>query len=54
MEEAGLLLTPFQTAFVAHVVLCSPGWPRTYYVAEDDLGILILLPPTLKYWKYLV
>lgn len=26
-------------------VSCNPSWPRTYYAAENDTGLLILLPP---------
>lgn len=25
--------------------LCNPGWPQTYYVAEDDPELLTLLLP---------
>lgn len=29
-----------------------PGWPLLYYVAEDDVELLILLPPLPTYWDY--
>ena len=31
--------------FFFEILLCNPGWPLTPYVAEDDLGFLILLLP---------
>lgn len=30
--------------------LCSPGWPQTYYVAEEGLELLILWLPPLECW----
>lgn len=29
--------------FLSDRASCSPGWPQTYYVVKDDLGLLILL-----------
>ena len=31
---------------------CSPGWPLTHYVAEDDLELQILLPPPPNCWDH--
>lgn len=31
-------------------VSCSPAWPSTQFVAEDDLKLLILLLPFLLFW----
>ena len=33
-------------------VSCSPGWPQTHYVAEDDLELLTLCPPLPKCEEY--
>lgn len=33
---------------VSHV----PGWPRTCYVAKDDLELPVLVPPLLEGWDY--
>lgn len=29
---------------------CSPGWPQIHYTFEDDLELLILLPPVHECW----
>lgn len=35
--------------FCFEIVSCSPGWPQAYFVAEVELGLLIiLLPQSLK------
>lgn len=33
------------------MVLCSPGWPWTHYLAEDELKLLIPLPPSPTCWN---
>lgn len=44
------LLTLFWFGFRG--VLCSPGWPPSPCVAEDDVKSLILLPLLLARWDY--
>lgn len=34
------------------MALSSPGWPRTYYVAENDTEFEIYLLLPLKCWDY--
>lgn len=45
--KVGVFLEP-PTSFLK--VSCSPAWPHTQYVAEDDAGLLI--PPTLLEWSH--
>ena len=33
-------------------LLFSPGWPGTHYGVEDDLELLIPLPPHPEGWDY--
>jgi hypothetical protein len=33
-------------------VSCSPGWPQTCFIAEDDFELLILLPTSPKVRDY--
>lgn len=32
--------------------LCNPGWSQACYISKEDLGLLILLPPSPKVWDY--
>lgn len=36
----------------SHSASCNPDWTETYYIAEEDLEYLILLPPPLVCWNY--
>lgn len=38
--------------FFWNMVSCSPGWPPSSYVVEDDLEFLILLPLLRECWNY--
>lgn len=34
------------------LILNSPGWPWTWYIAETGLELVILLPSPSKFWDY--
>ena len=39
------VLPPFPFKDIGGGVSCSPGWSQVHCVGEDDLELLILLPP---------
>jgi hypothetical protein len=34
------------------VLICSPGWPEIYYIAQAGLELMIFLPQHPEFWDY--
>lgn len=50
--EKGVFYVFFRGSGVSYRVSYTLGWPQISYEAEDNLQLLILLPPPPKSWDY--
>lgn len=45
-----LLAASSSSSSIWDIIFCISSWPQTSYLSEDDLELLIILPPPPKYW----